>query len=127
MQKKTELSEQQAVIEWCEYAAGKHPEFASIFHITNEGKRGKSYGAELVKAGLRRGVPDLCLPCARGIYHALYIEMKKDKTERPSPAQREWIERLNNQGNFAVVCCGADAAIRTLQQYIVLESGDEML
>lgn len=126
MQRITELSEQQAVIEWCEYAGGKHPEFKSIFHIVNEGKRSRFNGAELREAGLKKGVPDLCLPCARGAYHALYIEMKKDRTCSPTADQVSWITTLKSQGNFAIVCYGAAEAIRVLQEYISLEAGERM-
>lgn len=127
MNNKTELTEQQTVIEWCEYAgAGRNPEFKSIYHIVNEGKRSKFNGAELRAAGLKKGVPDLCLPCARGAYHALYIEMKKDETCSASEEQKQWIETLKRQGNYGVVCYGAGQAIRVLQEYISLEAGERM-
>ena len=41
MQKKTELTEQQAVIEWCEVMSGQFPELKTIYHIPNEGKRSR--------------------------------------------------------------------------------------
>lgn len=120
MNKRNELSEQQAVIEWCEWYSGKYPELKSIFHITNEGKRSIAGGAQLKKAGLKSGVPDLCLPCAHGGYHALYIEMKKDSNSKPTENQKKWIDLLRKQGNFAVVCNSADDAIEIIQAYMSL-------
>lgn len=120
MNKRNELSEQQAVIEWCEWHSGRYPELKSIFHITNEGKRSIAGGAQLKKAGLKSGVPDLCLPCAHGGYHALYIEMKKDGSCKPTEKQKEWIDLLYQQGNFAVVCNSADDAIEIIKAYTSL-------
>lgn len=120
MNKRNELSEQQAVIEWCEWYSGKYPELKSIYHITNEGKRSIAGGAQLKKAGLKSGVPDLCLPCAHGGYHALYIEMKKDSSCKPTEKQKEWIDLLYRQGNFAVVCNSADDAIEIIKAYTSL-------
>lgn len=120
MNKRNELSEQQAVIEWCEWHLGRYPELKSIYHITNEGKRSIAGGAQLKKAGLKSGVPDLCLPCAHGGYHALYIEMKKDSSCKPTENQKKWIDLLRKQGNFAVVCNSADDAIEIIQAYMSL-------
>lgn len=120
MNKRNELSEQQAVIEWCEWHSGRYPELKSIYHITNEGKRSIAGGAQLKKAGLKSGVPDLCLPCAHGGYHALYIEMKKDSNSKPTENQKKWIDLLRKQGNFAVVCNSADDAIEIIQAYMSL-------
>jgi len=121
MNQSEELREQQAVIEWCEWMSGKYPELKAVYHITNEGKRSRINGATLRAAGLKKGVPDLCLPCAKGSYHSLYIEMKKDAHSRPSKEQTKWIKLLNDLGNFAIVCNCADEAIHTLKWYLLLD------
>ena len=121
MQNKTELTEQQAVMEWAEYQTGKYPELKLLYHIPNEGKRSVVNGANLKKAGLKKGVPDLCLPVARGGYNALYIEMKKDKRCRPSADQIEWLTALSAEGNFAIVCYSAEKAIETIKWYVNLK------
>ena len=72
----------------------------------------------LKASGVRPGVPDICLPCARGGYHALYIELKRRKNGQVRPTQREMILRLEALGNAAVVCRGADEAIRTIEWYL---------
>lgn len=117
----TELTEQQAVMEWAEYQTGRYPELKLLYHIPNEGKRSVVNGANLKKAGLKKGVPDLCLPVARGDYNSLYIEMKKNKRCRPSAEQIEWLTALNAEGNFAVVCYSAEKAIETIKWYVNLK------
>lgn len=119
-----ETSEQQAVIEWCEWMTGKHPELKAIYHITNEGKRSRINGAALKAAGLKKGVPDLCLPCAKGRYHSLYIEMKKDRQCKPTKEQLEWIDLLYRLGNYATVCYSADDAINVIKGYLSLDAVD---
>lgn len=110
--RKTETTEQQAVVEFCEYAG------IEIVHIPNEGKRSARYGAELKRIGLRKGFPDLFVPKAvKGVY-GLFIELKKDKTSYPTKEQMEWIAKLNAEGYHAEVCYGADAAIHLIKKYM---------
>jgi len=118
MQKKTELSEQQAVIDWCVINSGRFPELKTIYHIPNEGKRSRIGGRELRSAGLKAGVPDLCLPVSRGGWNALYIEMKLDKTKKCSKEQIEFQKLLKQFHNGCVVAYGADEAISYLRQYL---------
>lgn len=118
MQKKTELSEQQAVIDWCVINSGRFPELKTIYHIPNEGKRSRMGGNELRAAGLKAGVPDLCLPVSRGGWNALYIEMKKDRTCRCTKEQLNFQTMLAHQGNFCCIAYGADEAIFAIKQYL---------
>lgn len=120
MQRKTELGEQQALFDWAKYAAGKYPELKLLFHIPNEGKRSQIGGANLKAAGLSPGVPDICLPVARGCFNACYIELKKDNSCKTSKEQDKWLEMLWKAGNFTTVCHSADEAIKTLQVYLSL-------
>lgn len=123
MRKKTELTEQQAVIEWCEWMSAQYPELKTIYHITNEGKRSKSQGAALVAAGLKKGVPDLCLPVSRGGYNALYIEMKKSWKEHCTKEQQEFQILLAEQGNFCCVAHGFDEVKEYIERYIKMPKG----
>ena len=118
MQQKTELTEQQAVIEWCEVMSGQFPELKTIYHITNEGKRSRIGGGALRSAGLKAGVQDLCLPVARGGWNALYIEMKKDRSCKCTDEQLAFQTLLAHQGNFCCIAYGADEAIYAIKQYL---------
>ena len=105
------------VMHWAAMAAGRWPELRMLFHIPNGGKRTKTEAARFRAAGVRRGVPDLFLPCAREGYHGLYVEMKA-LDGRPSKAQLEMLKALSGQGYKCVVCHGADEARRVIEDYL---------
>src|SRR5262249_36249391 len=62
--------------------------------------------------------PDLCLPVARKGWHALYVEMKRQKGGRLSADQRWWHWRLREQGNFVVTVAGAERGIEWVERYL---------
>lgn len=113
-----ETLEQIAVMDWCRWQQNKYPELELIFHIVNEGKRSKMMGLELQKMGMKKGIPDICLPVSNGKYHGLWIELKVDKTKRLSKEQKEWLEKLNKNGYKAVRCDGAEEAIEVIKKYL---------
>jgi hypothetical protein len=55
------------------------PELRLLFHIPNGGRRDPVEARHLKEQGVKKGVPDLCLPVARGGFNALYIELKTEK------------------------------------------------
>lgn len=113
-----ETQEQIAVMDWCRWQENHYPELQMIFHIVNEGKRSTRVGLELQKMGMKKGIPDICLPVSNGKYHGLWIELKADKTKKATPEQVDWICRLRNQGYDAVVAYGADEAIGVIKEYL---------
>lgn len=114
----TESAEQRAVFEWAERMSGRWPELKLMYHIPNEGKRSRITGARMKAEGMRGGVPDICLPVARGGHHGLYIEMKRVKNSKVTREQLEWIEDLVGQGYVAAVCRGCDEAINLITRYM---------
>lgn len=118
MNDRTEAQEQMAVMKWAEMSRGKYPELRLLFHIANGGSRNKIEAAHLKQQGVKAGVPDLCLPVARGRFHGLYIEMKREKGGRLSPEQKGWLNALEAQGYYCKVCHGASEAIHTIQDYL---------
>ena len=116
----TEEEEQTVVMHWAAMAAGRWPELRLLFHIPNGGKRLKTEAARFRAAGVRSGVPDLFLPCARGGYHGLWIEMKA-VGGRVSREQEQWRKDLLEQRYMCAVCYGADAAIATIEKYMRLK------
>ena len=116
-----ETQEQIALMMWCEFQKNVHPELDLIFHILNEGKRSVRTGAELKRMGMKKGVPDICLPVPKGTYHGLWIELKADKTKRATKEQKEWLIKLTEQGYKAVVCYGADDAVTVIKEYLNLK------
>ena len=114
----TESDEQKLLFEWIEWAKVKYPELALCYHVVNEGRRSYATGRRMVAEGLRKGVPDICLPVPNMRYTALYIELKRKKGGRLSDEQRGWIDALNRVGNLAVVCHGFEEARDTILEYL---------
>ena len=119
----TESAEQEALFEWAEYHMGRWPALECLYHIPNEGKRSAARGAQMKREGMKKGVPDLCLPVAMGAYHGLYIEMKRRRDGRLTKEQKEWMEKLNRYGNKAVVCRGWEEAAQAISEYMTQKGG----
>ncbi len=122
----TESEEQQALFEWARWYSMKYPELTLLYHIPNEGKRSYYTGKKMKKEGLRAGVPDICLPVARGEYHGLYIELKRTAGGRMSDKQKSWLEDLKGQGYCAAVCRGWQAAADLILGYMRLTANDQI-
>ena len=114
----TESEEQQALFQWAAIAERQHPEIRLLHAIPNGGKRNKVTAAILKAEGVKSGVPDMCLPVARGRYHGLYIELKRRKGGRVSPEQAVWLRALGKQGYRVAVCLGWIEARETIERYL---------
>lgn len=110
--------EQEHVFLWASMEERAYPELAMLYAIPNGGKRAIKTAVALKKQGVKRGVPDMCLPVPRGGFNGLYIELKRVKGGTVSDEQGAWINALNAQGYRAVVCCGAQEAIKTIREYM---------
>lgn len=121
----TEQQHQIYVIQWSQQPTirEKYPELAMLFHIANE-RSDKVQASILKKMGVKKGVPDLCLPVPSGKYHGLFIEMKTD-TGRASAEQLWWISHLEANGYAAAVCYGWNRAVEVLEWYLNLGRGGE--
>lgn len=121
----TEAQHQAAVIKWSQqpHIRSQWPELALLFHIKNETIADAKQIAIDKRQGVKKGVPDLCLPIPHGQYHSLYIEMKTD-TGRASPEQKWWGEQLAAQGFFWKVCHGWQSAVAVLEWYLSLKGGE---
>ena len=114
----TEAQEQIRICEWASWAQGIFPELRLMYHIPNGGTRYVVEAVNLKRQGVRRGVPDICLPVARGGYHGLYIELKRAHGGHTSKQQDDWLMMLTEQGYKAEVCHGADTAISLITWYL---------
>lgn len=120
----TEEEEQRFVISWAEVNEYRYPELKLLYHIPNEGKRSVREGARMKRIGLRKGISDLCLPVARGIYHGLYIELKV-LNGRITKEQNEFLAAVREQGYCGFACYGGVSAVKVIEQYLELDNKRE--
>lgn len=113
-----EGEEQAFLFTWARFATQTYPELSLLFHIPNGGSRHPAEAVNLKRQGVRKGVPDIFLPVARGGYHGLFVELKRKNGGRVQAEQMNWIQELNAQGYLALVVRGGDRAIDLLTKYI---------
>ena len=114
----TESVEQHCIFRWEVFQSGKYPELDLLYHVPNGGKRGKAEAGRFKAEGVKSGVPDICLPVARGAYHGLYVELKRRKGGKTSPKQAEWLERLSGEGYYVALCAGWEQAAAKILEYL---------
>ena len=108
----SEADEQYTV---CQYLEWRRVPF---FAIPNGEKRGPKAQQLFKRLGGKPGVPDLCVPVAKGGYFGLYIEMKYGRN-KPTDNQLRWQSILIEQGYKATTCWGADEAIAVIKNYLM--------
>ena len=123
-----EAVDQETVFQWAALMRPRYPELYLLYHIPNGGSRNALEAANLKRQGVKAGVPDLCLPVARGKYHGLYIELKKEGTRLKKKdgtwasehiaEQAEMLEILEFRGYKAVFCVGFDEAKKVIDDYL---------
>ena len=113
--KKSETTEQICLMNWAKQNEKFIPELKLLYHVPNEGKR--SNGSILKAAGLKAGVPDLCLPVARRGFNGLYVEMKYG-SNKPTEKQREFMQQLQQEGNYVAVAYSMEQAREIIRHYL---------
>ena len=112
---------QKGVVKYLKLAYPKARYCASLGGIRTSFKQAVKAKA----TGYVKGFPDLqiCVPMGRGgdieggVYHGLFLEIKKDKKAYATKEQKEWIAYLNEQGYCARVTKGLDETIQTIDDY----------
>lgn len=122
----TEDFEQELVMRWAIGQIDTWPELALLHHIPNGGLRGKREAARLKRMGVKAGVPDLCLPVARGGFHGLYVEMKRLDGGRVSTEQKAWLAALHASGHCVAVAEGHEQAIGVIRDYLAADGCDQL-
>lgn len=107
----TEEEDQIRLVNWC------HDEGIRVYSIPN-GRTTIGENMRCIRMGQSSGIPDLCFPYAKRGFGSLYIELKRVTRGVVSPAQREWIEWLNEHGQFARVAFGFDEAKKIVESYL---------
>lgn len=111
-----EWPEQVDVVAWIrEYYPG---DARLMFHPANEGDIPPQYRQDQIKAGLLKGVSDLIFLKGGAHHPGAVIEMKRCWWKsRPSSEQIEFLQSAANDGKFAAICNGADAAKIAFMEY----------
>jgi hypothetical protein len=125
----TEHGHQAALFCFFQINAASYPLTQWLFSSSNgffstSGQKGKEKAA-----GLKNGVPDICLPVVTGDggategYSGLYIELKipsklGTKNGGCSDDQIKWLAFLSSQGYKVKVCYGWEDARDTIIQYL---------
>lgn len=112
----TEAQEQTTLFQWAAYQ--RPLEIRCMFSIPNGGSRNQIEALHLKQQGVKAGVPDIFVPCMRGGYGGLFIEMKRRKGGRLSEAQREMIDNLRCCGYRVEVCEGWEKARDVIKEYL---------
>lgn len=115
----TEHDEQVALMRWAHLARSRFPGLRWLHAIPNAGAGAQRGQAGKMKAeGVKRGVPDLCLPVPMNGHHGAYIEMKRRAGSVTSPEQLEWREHLERAGYAYCLAKGFDEAREFLIAYL---------
>lgn len=117
-----EQENQIAVMKWAKMQECVFPCLKLLHHIPNGGRRSKAEAGIFKALGVKSGVCDLFLPCARRGFHGLYIEMKTDSGDL-SESQREFIALVESEKYGAFVCRCAEDAIKVLRWYVSGKDG----
>ncbi|MBQ6994982.1 MAG: VRR-NUC domain-containing protein [Lachnospiraceae bacterium] len=113
--KRGETTEQIRLFDWARKSLHVLPCLELMYHVPNEGKR--TNGDILKAAGMKAGVPDVCLPVSRKGYHGLYIEMKYGKNTATAE-QEDYMALLRQQGYKTAVCYGFEEAKTEILGYL---------
>jgi hypothetical protein len=118
-----EAAEQVALFQWANIVVGMHPELKWMFAIPNGGSRkgGAIEGKHLKDQGVKAGVSDIFLPCARGGYHGLFIEMKRVKNSVVSDSQSLFQHSMIEAGYRATIARGWQEARDVILEYLSLK------
>jgi len=79
-----------------------------LFAIPNGGKRGIKTASKLKLEGVLSGTPDIQILLPNG--KSVFIEMKKQKGGRLSPAQIDFINKSQSLGHTVIVANGCNEA-----------------
>jgi hypothetical protein len=99
------------------------------YHPRNGGKLSPQEGAKFKRMGVRRGVPDICIPYTIKPFSGLYIELKRidGKLSDLSEEQRWWLSFLSDRGYKAEAAFGAAHAIKITEDYFKLRESNERI
>lgn len=121
--KRGEEDEQIALFAFLAKIASHYPLLMLAYHSANGGYRHAATAGRMKAMGVKRGVPDICLPVARLGFHGFYLELKFGRN-KPTDEQTAWLNALSEQGYCVDVSYGWQEAAHKLVRYLGGEPGD---
>ena len=98
--------------------AMQYPQYRGLlFAVPTGGSRNRIEAARMKASGTVDGVSELILLVPRGHFGALCIELKTE-TGRLSPAQKEWLQWAETNGNKCVVVRHIEQFIEEVKNYL---------
>jgi hypothetical protein len=114
----SEFQEQVLIFQWAALMSVQRPELKLLNSSLNGVRLTIGQAKKAKRAGMKKGYPDIFLPVPRGIFHGLFIELKKKGGSKPTKEQAEWLSELVGWGYDCYCCKGSRAAISTIESYL---------
>ena len=102
----------------------RYPVLKWIFAIPNGGKRHPATAVKMKAEGVRRGIPDICVPYPVDEWAGCYVEMKFGKG-RLTKEQQEFIEAFQPTHKI-YVCYSAVEAANAIGKYLGIDELKEV-
>lgn len=96
------------------------PALAFVFAIPNAAIRSKKERIRVLEEGLKKGVPDVCIPIPRHGYHGAWME-NKSTNGKLNANQKAFLEFLTGAGYATKVCYNVDEQIAFIEWYLGIE------
>ncbi len=123
--KEMHLSESQTqmnFVTWLRDNKKYYNQLASGFSVPNGGKRPKKTAITMKKEGIEPGVSDYMILHPAKTFAGLVIEFKV-KYNKPTDAQKEWLNRLSINGFYCAVCWSQKDAQKLVVWFYDLPKG----
>lgn len=106
-----------AVFKWARLMCRQYPELRWLFAVPNGGKRHIRVAQKLKAEGVRAGVLDCALLCARGEYIGLWIEHKRPGNKL-TEEQKVWKAGLESLGHKCEVSYSFEQSRQIIVEYL---------
>lgn len=113
----TEHDLQCMITTWARVHEREFPALKWLHSSINGVKLSMPQAIKAKASGMKRGIPDLCLPFPSMEFTQLFIELKVGKNKQ-TPEQIEFMDFVVKGGAFYSVCYSYDEAIETLKKYV---------
>lgn len=122
-----EDDEQKAFFQWADYVKELKWMHSSLNGASLAGdkiQRARQMN-RLKSQGMKKGVLDVFLPKAKGIFHGMYLEMKFGKNTM-TKEQKEFAIDIAAEGFCMFTCYNSEQAIEATKLYLNLKTGESI-